>query len=61
MSLSLDRITETLQEKGENLNKEDVENIRSLYVDLDLDEQNIINDVEEIISQIEINPQNQDL
>jgi RecA-family ATPase len=61
MSLSLDRITETLQAKGENLNKEDVENIRSLYVDLDLDEQNIINDVEEIISQIEITPQNQDL
>ena len=61
MSLSLDRITETLQAKGENLNKEDVENIRSLYVDLDIDEQNIINDVEEIISQIEINPQNQDL
>lgn len=61
MSLSLDRIKETLQEKGENLNKEDVENIRSLYVDLDLDEQNIINDVEEIISQIGMNPQNQDL
>lgn len=61
MSLSLDIIKETLQEKGESLNKEDIRKIRTLYLDLNIDEQNIINDVEEIISQIEINPQNQDL
>ena len=29
MSLSLDIIKETLQEKGENLNKEDIRKIRS--------------------------------
>lgn len=61
MSLSLDIIKETLQEKGENLNKEDIRKIRTLYLDLNIDEQNIINDIEEIISQIEMNPQNQDL
>ena len=61
MSLSLDIIKETLQGKGENLNREDVKKIRTLYLDLNIDEQNIINDVEEIISQIEITPQNQDL
>lgn len=61
MSLSLDIIKETLQGKGENLNREDIKKIRTLYLDLNIDEQNIINDVEEIISQIEMNPQNQDL
>jgi len=53
MTKSLDRITETLQEKGENLTSEDIDKIRSLFTDLSLDEQYIINDVEEIIDQIQ--------
>jgi len=53
MTKSFDRITETLQEKGENLTSEDIDKIRSLFTDLSLDEQYIINDVEEIIDQIQ--------
>ena len=53
MTKSLDTITKTLQEKGENLTSEDIDKIRSLFADLSLDEQYIINDVEEIIDQIQ--------
>jgi len=56
MTKSLEKITEILQEKGENLSKEDIAQIRELYVDLSLKENTIINDIEEIISQIEITP-----
>ena len=56
MTKSLEKITEILQEKGENLSKEDIAEIRELYVDLSLKENTIINDIEEIISQIEITP-----
>ena len=56
MTKSLEKITEILQEKGENLSKEDITQIRELYVDLSLKENTIINDIEEIISQIEITP-----
>jgi len=56
MTKSLEKITEILQEKGENLSKEDIAEIRELYVDLSLKENKIINDIEEIISQIEITP-----
>tara|TARA_R110002096_G_scaffold395798_1_gene591358 strand:- start:620 stop:814 length:195 start_codon:yes stop_codon:yes gene_type:complete len=61
MTKSLDRITETLQEQGENLTSEDVEKIRLLFNDLSLDEQYIINDIEEIISQIQITPRNNEV
>tara|TARA_R110000803_G_scaffold172064_1_gene234976 strand:- start:42 stop:236 length:195 start_codon:yes stop_codon:yes gene_type:complete len=61
MTKSLDRITETLQEKGENLTSEDVEKIRLLFNDLSLDEEYIINDIEEIISQIQITPRNDEV
>lgn len=61
MTKSLDRITETLQEQGENLTLEDVEKIRLLFNDLSLDEQYIINDIEEIISQIQITPRNNEV
>ncbi len=53
MTKSLDTITKTLQEKGENLTSEDIDKIRLLFADLSLDEQYIINDVEEIIDQIQ--------
>tara|TARA_B100001027_G_C16115952_1_gene262670 strand:- start:394 stop:573 length:180 start_codon:yes stop_codon:yes gene_type:complete len=53
MTKSLDEITRILQEKGENLNEEDVKEIRGLYVDLSIRENQIINDVEEIIFQIQ--------
>tara|TARA_B100000963_G_scaffold168117_1_gene146071 strand:- start:13045 stop:13233 length:189 start_codon:yes stop_codon:yes gene_type:complete len=56
MTKSLEKITEILQEKGENLSKENIAQIRELYVDLSLKENTIINDIEEIISQIEITP-----
>ena len=56
MTKSLEKITEILQEKGENLSKEDIAQIRELYVDLSLKDNTIINDIEEIISQIEITP-----
>ena len=61
MTKSLDIITETLQEKGENLTSEDVEKIRLLFNDLSLDEQYIINDIEEIIAQIQITPRNDEV
>jgi len=61
MTKSLDIITETLQEQGENLTSEDVEKIRLLFNDLSLDEQYIINDIEEIISQIQITPRNNEV
>tara|TARA_R100000654_G_scaffold52233_1_gene78376 strand:+ start:666 stop:845 length:180 start_codon:yes stop_codon:yes gene_type:complete len=53
MTKSLDEITRILQEKGENLNQEDVKEIRELYVDLSLKENKIINEIEEIIDQIQ--------
>tara|TARA_R100000426_G_C4787554_1_gene97204 strand:- start:174 stop:353 length:180 start_codon:yes stop_codon:yes gene_type:complete len=53
MTKSLDEITRILQEKGENLNQEDVKEIRELYVDLSLKENKIINEIEEIIYQIQ--------
>lgn len=61
MTKSLDEITRILQEKGENLNEEDVKEIRGLYVDLSIRENQIINDVEEIISQIQITPRNDEV
>jgi len=61
MTKSLDEITRILQEKGENLNEQDVEEIRGLYVDLSIRENQIINDVEEIISQIQITPRNDEV
>jgi hypothetical protein len=53
MTKSLDEITRILQEKGENLNQEDIKEIRGLYVDLSLQENKIINEIEEIIYQIQ--------
>jgi|TARA_Y100001978_G_C23370835_1_gene280850 hypothetical protein len=53
MTKSLDEITRILQEKGENLDEEDVKEIRGLYVDLSIRENQIINDIEEIIYQIQ--------
>lgn len=61
MTLSLDMIQETLEEKGLELTEADIKKIRTLYLDLSIEEQPFINDIEEIISQIEITPQNQDL
>ena len=61
MTKSLDEITRILQEKGENLNEEDVKEIRGLYVDLSIRENQIINDIEEIISQIQITPRNDEV
>ena len=61
MTKSLDEITRILQEKGENLNEEDIEEIRELYVDLSLKENKTINDIEEIISQIQITPKNDEV
>lgn len=53
MTKSLDEITRILQEKGENLDEQDVKEIRGLYVDLSIRENQIINDIEEIIYQIQ--------
>ena len=61
MTLSLDLIQETLEEKGLELAEADIKKIRTLYLDLSIDEQTFINDIEEIIEQIQITPQNQDL
>ena len=61
MTKSLDEITRILQEKGENINEEDVKEIRGLYVDLSIRENQIINDIEEIISQIQITPRNDEV
>ena len=61
MTKSLDEITRILQEKGENLNEEDVKEIRGLYVDLSIRENQSINDIEEIISQIQITPRNDEV
>ena len=53
MTKSIDEITRILQEKGENLDEEDVKEIRGLYVDLSIKENQIINEIEEIIYQIQ--------
>lgn len=61
MTLSHDLIQKILQEKGLELNKTDIEKIRILYLDLSLEEQSFINDIEEIISQIQITPRNNEV
>mgnify|MGYP003627504765 CR=1 FL=1 len=61
MTLSHDLIQKTLQEKGLELNQTDIEKIRILYLDLSLEEQSFINDIEEIISQIQITPRNNEV
>jgi len=61
MTLSHDLIQKILQEKGLELNQTDIEKIRILYLDLSLEEQSFINDIEEIISQIQITPRNNDV
>jgi len=43
------------------LNQTDIEKIRILYLDLSLEEQSFINDIEEIISQIQITPRNNEV
>jgi|11BtaG_2_1085332.scaffolds.fasta_scaffold10729_2 RecA-family ATPase len=61
MTLSHDLIQKILQEKGLELNQTDIEKIRILYLDLSLEEQSFINDIEEIISQIQITPRNNEV
>jgi len=61
MTLSLDKIKNILQQKKLNLNKDDVETIKFLFEDLNLDEKYIIDDVNEIIRQIQITPRNDEV
>jgi hypothetical protein len=61
MTKSHDLILKILKDKGENLNKNDISSIRNEYPLLSIKELEDIGYIEEIISQIEITPQNQDL
>lgn len=61
MTLSLEKIEQTFKDKEENLTSEDIEKIRILYNDLDLQERNLIGYFEEIISQIQITPRNDEV
>ncbi len=61
MTLSLEKIEQTFKDKEENLTSEDIEKIRILYNDLDLEERNLIGYFEEIISQIQITPRNNEV
>tara|TARA_B100001094_G_C17628268_1_gene529255 strand:- start:351 stop:545 length:195 start_codon:yes stop_codon:yes gene_type:complete len=61
MTLSLEKIEQTFKDKEENLTSEDIEKIRILYNDLDLEERNLIGYFEEIISQIQITPRNDEV
>lgn len=61
MTLSLDKIKNILQQKKLSLNKDDVETIKFLFEDLNLDEKYIIDDVNEIIRQIQITPRNDEV
>lgn len=61
MTASFNKIQEILQTKGFDLTNADVEEIRILYPDLNLSERVSINDIEEIISQIQITPRNKEV
>ena len=61
MTASFNKIQEILQTKGFDLTNADVEEIRILYPDLNLSERVSINDIEEIISQIQITPRNNEV
>lgn len=58
MTLSLNKIQKILQEKRLNLKEIDIQEINFLFKDLSLDEKYIIDDVNEIIRQIQITPEN---
>jgi len=58
MTKYANRIFKILDDKGNNLNKEDVQLIRDQYPMLSEDEFDDIGDIEEAIVQIAMNPQN---
>ena len=61
MTKSYNTIQNILQNKGENLNQNDIKLIRNEYPLLSIEELENIGYIEEIIEQIQITPQNQDL
>jgi hypothetical protein len=61
MTKSYNTIQNILQNKGENLNENDIKLIRNEYPLLSIKELEDIGYIEEIIEQIQITPQNQDL
>ena len=58
MTKYADRIFKILDDKGDNLNKDDVQLIRDQYPMLSEDEFDDIGDIEEVIVQIAMNPNN---
>ena len=58
MTKYANRIFKILDDKGDNLNKDDVQLIRDQYPMLSEDEFNDIGDIEEVIVQIAMNPNN---
>tara|TARA_R110000868_G_C10495844_1_gene730659 strand:+ start:405 stop:599 length:195 start_codon:yes stop_codon:yes gene_type:complete len=61
MTKSHDTIQNILENKGENLNESDVELIRNEYPFLSIEEFEDIGFIEEIISQIQITPRNDEV
>ena len=61
MTKSYDEIQKILQDKGENLSKDDIKLIRNEYPFLSFKEFEDIGYIEEIISQIQITPQNDEV
>jgi len=58
MTKYANRIFKILDDKGDNLNKDDVQLIRDQYPMLSEDEFDDIGDIEEVIVQIAMNPNN---
>lgn len=58
MTKYANRIFKILDDKGNNLNKDDVQLIRDQYPMLSEDEFDDIGDIEEVIVQIAMNPNN---
>ena len=61
MTKSYDEILKILQDKGENLSKDDIKLIRNEYPFLSFKEFEDIGYIEEIISQIQITPKNDEV
>ena len=61
MTKSYNQILKILQDKGENLSKDDIKLIRNEYPFLSFKEFEDIGYIEEIISQIQITPQNDEV
>tara|TARA_R100001440_G_scaffold71025_1_gene93791 strand:- start:67 stop:261 length:195 start_codon:yes stop_codon:yes gene_type:complete len=61
MTKSYDEIQKILQDKGENLSEDDIKLIRNEYPFLSFKEFEDIGYIEEIISQIQITPRNDEV